>query len=41
LFFHPLERDTGNFRDDVHHVVAGNDDFFLFAFFAPLVQNGI
>jgi hypothetical protein len=25
----------------VHHVVASHDDLLLFAFFAPLGQNGI
>ena len=41
LLFHLLKRDAGDFRNNVHHVIACHDDFPFFAFFPPLVQDGI
>ncbi len=37
---HPLKRDAGHFRNDVHHVVRRNEHFLFFAFLAPFLQNG-
>ena len=39
LLFHALERNAGDFRNDVHHVVRCHHYFFLFALLTPFAQN--
>src|SRR4029077_19478697 len=39
LLFHSLQRNTGNFRDDMHHVVAGDEHFSFFPLLPPLRQD--
>src|SRR5437773_2695994 len=41
LLLHPLQGNTGDLRDDVHHVVRGYHDLFLFPLLTPFVENGI
>src|SRR5438093_3928890 len=41
LLLHPLQWDAGDLRDDVHHVVRGYHDLFLFPVLTPFVENGI
>src|SRR6266496_3798645 len=41
LLLHPLQRNAGDLRDDVHHVVRGYHDLFFFPLLTPFVENGI
>ena len=36
-----MERNAGDFRNDVHHVVGGNEHFLFLALLTPLLQNRI
>ena len=39
--FHSLQRNAGHFGNDVHHVVAGDEDFLLLALLTPLLHDRI
>src|SRR4029077_16986312 len=39
LLFHSLQWNAGNFRDDMHHVVAGDEHFSFFPLLPPLRQD--
>ena len=41
LLFHSLQRNTRDFRNDGHHIVRRNHDFFFFTFLAPFSQNRV
>src|SRR5207237_113770 len=41
LLLHSLQRNAGNLRNDVHHVVPGYDDLFLVPLLTPFAENGI